>query len=248
MNYTYKVLLRSTQIAYYDINDIAIREVAQEKRENGILDSANSYTLKDLFNYSDTFRNSIYISIRESLGLSNDIDVSTREQALSFVDLFFDGDESKRVAISEVYDIIEEIEHGDLGNWKLVSYVFNDDIGVPGIAGKLTDQDWLHENFSPSGDGLCAYVFETADDSAIVAFRGSQPLDNVDIMDFVSDWLAADVGLALENDETVQQKSTEQYIKDYVNVLGYDHYAFAGHSLGGNLYPRLNNKIIQSAA
>lgn len=88
-------------------------------------------------------------------------------------------DKAKYIAIKEVYNIIDELqndEEGSIGSWKLVSYVFNDDIGVPGVAGKLkADGSWETDlAFSPSGDGLCAYVFETSDDSAIVAFRGSQ--------------------------------------------------------------------------
>lgn len=241
MNFTDKELLRSSQIAYYDISSNAISEIPEEYR--------SLCTLKTLFCHSVTFRDSIYKSLSATCGFT----VTENDKEENVLDnKALEGNEAKKVAVSAVYDIIEELQDdkvGSIGSWKLVSFVFNDDIGVKGVAGKLVDGQWVTDNeFSPSGDGLCAYVFETADDSAIVAFRGSQPLDNVDIMDFVSDWLAADIGLALENDETVQQKSTEQYIKDYVNVLGYDHYAFAGHSLGGNLYPRLNNRIIQSAA
>lgn len=171
MNYTDKQLLTASQVAYYDIDNIVIDDVIEVLIANGVANYTNHFTLKELYNYSDKFRSSIYTSVRKSLGLSDNIDVSTREQALSFVDLFFDGDESKRVAISEVYDIIEEIEHGDLGNWKLVSYVFNDDIGEKGVAGKLVDGKWTTDNeFSPSGDGLCAYVFETSDDSANLCY------------------------------------------------------------------------------
>ncbi len=239
MNYTDKQLLTASQVAYYDIDNIVIDDVIEVLIANGVANYANHFTLNELYNYSDKFRSSIYTSVRKSLGLGDDEDVSTREQALSFVDLFFDGDESKRVAISEVYDIIEEIEHGDLGNWKLVSYVFNDDIGEPGMAGKLTSDGWDTDlAYSTSGDGLCAYVFETADDSAIVAFRGSQPLNGVgDVIswDFVSDWLASDFGLALDEHDTPQQQSTYEYIKQYVHPLDYGNYAFAGHSLGGNL-------------
>ncbi len=230
MNYTDKELLRSSQIAYYDINSNAIREVPEEYK--------SMCTLNTLFRYSDVFKDSIYESLSATCGFTvteND----TREKVLGSEML--KDDEAKKVAVSAVFDIIDELQsdkEGSIGSWKLVSYVFNDDIGVKGVAGKLVDGAWVTDDeFSSSGDGLCAYVFETSDDSAIVAFRGSQPLNNFDdvtSMDFVSDWISADGGLALEAD-TPQQKSVYEFIKDYVNHLGYDRYAFAGHSLGGNL-------------
>ncbi len=175
MNYSDKDLLRASQIAYYDINESVIDDIRTWVERENITSPDNAisptFSLSELFEHSLTFKNSIYTSVRKSIGLSDNIDVSTREQALSFVDLFFGGDEGKRVAISEVYDIIEEIEHGDLGNWKLVSYVFNDDIGKKGVAGKLVDGKWTTDNeFSPSGDGLCAYVFETSDDITALCY------------------------------------------------------------------------------
>ncbi len=241
MNYTDKQLLRASQIAYYDINSDVIDDIniwieQESKKDNEI---TASYTLSELFNHSDTFKTSIYRSIAASLGdenfkIENYLDSS---KVLGKI-----KDRAKYVAIEEVYNIINELEDGkagSIGSWKLVSYVFNDDIGVPGVAGKLTSDGWDTDlAYSTSGDGLCAYVFETSDDSAIVAFRGSQPLnclDDVTSLDFVSDWIVADGGLALENEDTVQQQSVYRYIDEYIDNLGYDHYSFAGHSLGGNL-------------
>ncbi len=235
MNYTDKILLISSQIAYYDINEIAIDDVIEALISHGVNDYSKHFTLKELYTYSDTFRNSIYTSVRKSLGLSDDEDISTRAKALKYAD-----DAAAEVNINYIYDIIDELqkdEEGSIGSWKLVSYVFNDDIGVAGMAGKYENGTWANKQFSTSGDGLCAYVFETSDDSAIVAFRGSQPLNgagDVFSADFISDWLSADGGLVMDND-TPQQQSTYEYIRKYVMGLGYDNYAFAGHSLGGNL-------------
>ena len=233
MNYTDKQLLRAAQIAYYNINSYAISQVQSSYPVN-----TNGYTLCDLFNYSEIFRNSIYSNLTASIGVDDFVvnEDTTLSQIFELKDI--KDNEAKKVMISDVYKLIDEITTGDLGSWKLVSYIFNDDIGVPGVAGELTSDGWVHENFSISGDGLCAYVFETSDDSAIVAFRGSQPLNgagDVFSLDFVSDWLSADGGLAIDDDDTLQQQSVYQFIEGYVNSLGYDHYAFAGHSLGGNL-------------
>ena len=78
------------------------------------------------------------------------------------------------MAIEEVYNIINELEKGEaggIGSWKQVSYVFNDDIGEKGVAGKLVDGQWIiDDKFSPSGDGLCAYVFETSDDITALCY------------------------------------------------------------------------------
>ncbi len=239
MNYTDKFLLNASQIAYYDINNVALEDVTRALRTNGVIDFSSHYTLKELYDYSDEFRESIYISVRKSLGLGISEDVSTRAKALERAD-----NAAAEVSINYIYDIIDELqkdEAGSIGSWKLVSFVFNDDVGKPGVVGKLkADGSWDYGDgpFSPSGDGLCAYVFETADDSAIVAFRGSQPLnclDDVTSLDFVSDWLASDFGLALDEHDTPQQQSTYEYIKQYVHSLDYENYAFAGHSLGGNL-------------
>ena len=232
MNYTDKQLLISSQIAYYDINDNIIREVNEWYEDDMSLDNSDiniEYTLSDIFTYSDTFRNSIYTSVRKSLGLSDDEDISTRAKALKYAD-----DAAAKVNINYIYNIIDELqkdEEGSIGSWKLVSYVFNDDIGVKGVAGKLVDGAWVTDDeFSSSGDGLCAYVFETSEDSAIVAFRGSEPITSWKTLfsdDFKSDWISADGGLALNDEDTLQQQSVYQYINNYVNSLGYDNYAFA---------------------
>lgn len=246
MNYTDKELLRSAQIAYYDINEMVMNDINEwvesVNDETGNLDFKASFTLSELFNHSDTFKTSIYRSIAASLGdedfkLENYVDADIVLDSLK-------ENKAKYEAIEEVYEIIKELEKGEagsIGSWKVVSFVFNDDVGKPGVAGKLkADGSWDYgeEAFSTGGDGLCAYVFETSDDSAIVAFRGSQPLNGLDdIMswDFVSDWLASDFGLALDEHDTPQQQSTYEYIKQYVHPLDYGNYAFAGHSLGGNL-------------
>lgn len=242
MKYTDKELLRSAQIAYYDINEDVIADINtwinEEIKISGNENKHASYTLSELFEHSPAFKNSIYRSIAASLG-DEDFKIENYLDSTAVLETLKE-DRAKYVAIEEVYNIIEELqnnEEGSIGSWKLVSYVFNDDIGVAGMAGKYENGTWSNKQFSTSGDGLCAYVFETSNDSAIVAFRGSQPLNgagDVFSLDFVSDWLSADGGLAVEAD-TPQQKSVYEFIRDYVNHLGYDRYAFAGHSLGGNL-------------
>lgn len=176
MNYTDKELLRSAQISYYDINNQVIDEidkwVENERINTGNQNFTASYTLSELFNHSVTFKDSIYSSLTESIGIEGfTVDETTT------IDKIFDkeeikNNEAKKVAISEVYSIINEIKTGELGSWKLVSYVFNDDIGVPGVAGKLkADGSWETDlAFSTSGDGLCAYVFETSDDITALCY------------------------------------------------------------------------------
>ncbi len=173
MNYTDKQLLRASQIAYYTINSDAIEQVQSVYPDKAITD----YTLCDLFNYSEMFRNSIYESLTGTCGFP----VTENDKEENVLDnKTLEGNEAKKVAISAVYDIIGELQDdkaGSIGSWKLVSFVFNDDVGKPGVAGKLkADGSWDYgeKAFCPSGDGLCACVFETSDDSAIMAFRGSQ--------------------------------------------------------------------------
>ena len=234
MNYTDKLLLRSAQIAYYDINKDVIDEinawVDDVINNTGNLEFKASFTLCELFEHSNTFKDSIYSSLTESIGVEGFVVDDTTDIKDIFILEDIEDNEAKKAAISDVYQIIDEIKNGELGSWKLVSYVFNDDIGVPGVARELTSDGWVHENFSPSGDGLCAYVFETSDDSAIVAFRGSEPITSWKTLfsdDFKSDWISADGGLALNDEDTLQQQSVYQYINNYVNSLGYDNYAFA---------------------
>lgn len=223
MNYTDKELLRAAQVAYYTINQELLREVTQ----SGI----NEYTLSNLFSSSEIFRNSIYSSLTASIGVDDFVvnEDTTLSQIFELKDI--EDNDAKKAMVFDVYKIIDEIKNGELGSWKLVSYVFNDDIGVKGVAGKLVDGAWVTDDeFSSSGDGLCAYVFETSDDSAIVAFRGSEPITSWKTLfsdDFKSDWISADGGLALNDEDTLQQQSVYQYINNYVNSLGYDNYAFA---------------------
>ncbi len=237
-----KALIRASQIAYYTINKSVIDEVSNMSQNNVNF----AYTLNELYESSTIFQESIQEKLGIASGLGEAAKYCSKETVISMIEdkAKYDEVDEKKVLqtitkVNEIFDIIEDIENGEIGSWKLVAYVYNDNMGDNGVAGKIVNGEWIVDaTFSTGGNGMCTYVFETSEDSAIVAFRGSQPLnclDDVTSLDFVSDWLAADVGLALENDETVQQKSTEQYIKDYVNVLGYAHYAFAGHSLGGNL-------------
>lgn len=145
MNYTDKQLLRAAQVAYYDINSNIIDDIynwieQESKKDNGI---TASYTLSELFNHSTTFKTSIYRSIAASLG---DKDFKLENYLDSAAVLDDIKDRAKYVAIEEVYNIIDELQSdkdGSIGSWKLVSYVFNDDIGVKGVAGKLVDGAWV---------------------------------------------------------------------------------------------------------
>ncbi len=142
MNYTDKQLLRSAQIAYYDINDEVISDIdywiEQERNSTGNQYFTASYTLCELFNHSETFKTSIYRSIAASLG---DKDFKIENYLDSDAVLDDIKDRAKYVAIEDVYNIIKELEEGkagSIGSWKLVSYVFNDDIGVPVVAADLS--------------------------------------------------------------------------------------------------------------
>lgn len=84
-------------------------------------------------------------------------------------------------------------------------------------------------------NGFYACVIETAEDNAIVAFRGSEGFTKY--RDLVYDWGKSDFGL-LNNKETPQHTETEKYADKLVEEGVLDKYksiAVTGHSLGGNL-------------
>ena len=93
---------------------------------------------------------------------------------------------------------------------------------------KLVDVQDLNDT-----QGMYAILVETDEDSAIVAFRGSDSLSNDEYV--LTDWIAADGALILDGENTVQQDFATQYMADYISQLGYDNLAMTGHSLGGNL-------------
>lgn len=223
MSYTDKELIRASQIAYFTINSAVFEEV-----DSNIKNS--SYTLFDLYNYSDTFKKSVYEGICNLIKRDDykSLDGLPREEILSYA-----KDERERQIISEKLDIIDDIKNGKIGSWQVVSYVDNNTIGTAGTAGRLVDGKWVHDNFSSSGDGMSAVVFETGNGQALTAFRGSENWSQS--KNLISDWLSADFGLALPNDDTNQQKSVYKYMRDYVLNLNYDNLALTGHSLGGNL-------------
>lgn len=220
MNYTDKELIRAAQIAYLEINKDVIDDVSESS-------SSHDYTLLELYNHSQLFRNGIYNEISKAADYTvtesdNRTDVLNRIES-----------DAKRRSVAEKYDIIDDIKTGEIGKWKVVSYVDNNIIGQAGSAGRIVDGKWTHEEFSNSGDGLAAMVFETSSGRAITAFRGSE--DSSDSNNLLTDWIAADFGLAISTVDTPQQKSVYKYMKDYVLELEYDDITLTGHSLGGNL-------------
>ena len=231
MNYTDKELIRASQVAYLSINLDAMNDmeewVKREKNINPLFKT--DFTLSKLYEHSAIFRRSAYNDISSITGLSIDEAMSrSRESILSSI-----TDEKQKQQVLEKYAIIDDIKTGEIGKWKVVSYVDNNMIGQAGSVGRIVDGKWTHEEFSNSGDGLAAMVFETSSGRAITAFRGSE--DSSDSNNLLTDWIAADFGLAISTVDTTQQKSVYKYMKDYVLELGYDDITLTGHSLGGNL-------------
>ena len=158
MNYTDKELIRAAQIAYLEINKDVIDDVSESS-------SSHDYTLLELYNHSQLFRNGIYNEISKAADYTvtesdNRTDVLNRIES-----------DAKRRSVAEKYDIIDDIKTGEIGKWKVVSYVDNNIIGQAGSAGRIVDGKWTHEEFSNSGDGLAAMVFETSSGRAITTQR-----------------------------------------------------------------------------
>ncbi len=152
MDYTDKELIRASQIAYFTINNEAIEDVDTYIKHS-------SYTLYELYKYSETFKKSVYKGICNKSGLDYEVAKNlSREEILSRI-----SDIKSRQIVSEKFDIIDDIVNGEIGSWKVVSYVDNNTIGSEGIAGKLVDGKWDHQKFNKSGDGTAAVVFETGD-------------------------------------------------------------------------------------
>ena len=136
-------------------------------------------------------------------------------------------------SISDCGITVPDMDNPDTGNWKVVA-VYNNNPQT----------------------GFYACLIETEPGKAILAFRGSEGME--DSMDnLVHDWIEADLGL-MNNTITDQQLDAETVIK-YLAESGiadqYDSIAITGHSLGGNLavhatiaateYPELFDKITQ---
>lgn len=82
--------------------------------------------------------------------------------------------------------------------------------------------------------GFYACVLETAPDSAVVCFRGSDRMAH-GFADLQHDWVEADLGL-LNAASTEQHRDAEQFLRDHKHLLKqYRRITITGHSLGGNL-------------
>ncbi len=90
-----------------------------------------NYTLYELYKYSETFKKSIYKGICSKSGLDYEVAKNlSREEILSRI-----TDIKSRQIVSEKFDIIDDIVNGEIGSWKVVSYVDNNTIGTKGTAG-----------------------------------------------------------------------------------------------------------------
>lgn len=118
---------------------------------------------------------------------------------------------------------------------------------------KIIDVQDLNET-----NGFYACCIETSNESAIVAFRGSENMQK--ISNLINDWCRADFGL-LNSRSTRQQEEAEKYGDKLFRkgiVDKYKNFAVTGHSLGGNLATHftistgteskkeLSDKIVQS--
>lgn len=107
------------------------------------------------------------------------------------------------------------------------------------IVSNLSDEvlDWklvdIHDTIDENGFYGC--VIESSSNDAIVAFRGSEGLDNYSGL--VNDWAKADIML-LNTRETEQHKEVEKFANELIKrdvLTKYKNIATTGHSLGGNL-------------
>jgi len=154
MNYTDKELIRASQVAYFIINNEVLNQTRNAIENNNELNSIAQadYTLSKLYEHSAIFRRSAYKDISSITGLSIDEAMSrSRESILSSI-----TDEKQKQQVLEKYAIIDDIKTGEIGKWKVVSYVDNNMIGQAGSVGRIVDGKWTHEEFSNSGDGLAA--------------------------------------------------------------------------------------------
>jgi hypothetical protein len=83
--------------------------------------------------------------------------------------------------------------------------------------------------------GFYGCVINTGDGNAIVGFRGSEGMGDMD--NVIKDWIGGDLDLLIKT-QTAQQAEAEKFMKeisesDYID--NYDNLALTGHSLGGNL-------------
>ena len=116
-----------------------------------------------------------------------------------------------------------------------------------------------NESGNPAEDiGFYGCLIETDDNNAIMAFRGSESMENY--FNLLHDWTEADLRL-LNSIQTKQQAKAEEIVKELNdgNLLNkYENLAVTGHSLGGNLadhftissanYENVSNKITQSVS
>ncbi len=132
----------------------------------------------------------------------------------SYIDATENGTDTSLASLmtEEQKKIIEDfgIKESEYSTWQIV--------GV---------SDWNDD------DGFYACIIETSEDEAVVAFRGSE--DMTDLNNLRNDWVRADFGL-LSSTCTSQQADVERMFLKYRSLLdGYSSLAMVGHSLGGNL-------------
>lgn len=96
--------------------------------------------------------------------------------------------------------------------------------------------DWVLKDIcnDQRRSGMYACMLDTGDGGAMIAFRGSEDMGNVD--NLMKDWIGSDLGL-LNSTLTPQQAVAEQYVSRLYKMYGneYDSFSMTGHSLGGNL-------------
>lgn len=81
-------------------------------------------------------------------------------------------------------------------------------------------------------NGFYACIIETSPGEAVVAFRGSESVE--DINQLVNDWFKADAGL-LNSTLTNQHAEVHRFFEEHKDILDDYNLTMTGHSLGGNL-------------
>ena len=123
---------------------------------------------------------------------------------------------------------LQELKDSNISNykdWKITNVKSNN--GPPNHEDslKLDAQGYYKDS------GFVACVVEVDADTAVVAFRGSEPLGDPQ---YFNDW-QTDFRFSYQ-EETYQQSDAAQYMKELEAKLGHiDNLYITGHSLGGNL-------------
>lgn len=237
-----KDLTVASQIAYYNITGDDLEE----------LKKSNDFTLKHILalhperieemenkiqEIGDS-RHKISEQLNELSKRKKNLDENSQWniEEMHYLEEMIDGQLRKDlVALSEMQQIEEELRwYQDIVNGK----------------SKCSDWKLVKVRDDNEKSGMVGYVFDAGDETAVVAFRGTEPGTREQIW---KDFVLADLGL-LNSLGTEQQRVAADLMREFANDPAFKDFRNVvpvGHSLGGNLAvhaaltapPELKNKI-----